>query len=174
MQPSTSGVWVCSYTPCLPGEPHPLTPNSHLTPRSPFRSSSTPFASGPDDTAEDILARIGEGKIALSGGNWNSVSSAAKDLVLRMLHVDPMQRYTAAQVLQHQWVTSRQSLPDSRLSIKDSRIKVRGAGRLRERENLFFCDWLYILSVSVSFEIVFLLNVYLRVKRLCFLSISFI
>ena len=89
-----------------------------------FRSSSTPFATGPEDTAEDILARIGEGKISLSGGNWNSVSSAAKDLVLRMLHVDPMQRYSAAQVLQHQWVAARASLPDSKLSIKDTKIKV--------------------------------------------------
>ena len=42
-----------------------------------------------------------------------------------MLHVDPMQRYTAAQVLQHQWVTSRAALPDSKLSIKDNKIKVR-------------------------------------------------
>ena len=96
---------------------------THLPPSS-FRSSSTPFATGPEDTAEDILARIGEGKISLTGGNWNSISSAAKDLVLRMLHVDPMQRYTAAQVLQHQWVTSRSSLPDSKLSIKDTKIKV--------------------------------------------------
>ncbi|CAI8017761.1 Ribosomal protein S6 kinase alpha-3 [Geodia barretti] len=86
-------------------------------------AGSTPFATGPEDTAEDILARIGEGKISLTGGNWNSISSAAKDLVLRMLHVDPMQRYTAAQVLQHQWVTSRSSLPDSKLSIKDTKIK---------------------------------------------------
>ena len=86
--------------------------------------SSTPFAAGPDDTPKEILARIGEGKISLSGGNWDSVSSAAKDLVLRMLHVDPMQRYTAAQVLQHQWIATRSSLPDSKLSIRDTKIKV--------------------------------------------------
>ena len=38
----------------------------------------TPFAHGPDDTPEDILARIGSGKYALSGGNWDSISDAAK------------------------------------------------------------------------------------------------
>ncbi|KAB0405940.1 hypothetical protein E2I00_012947, partial [Balaenoptera physalus] len=38
----------------------------------------TPFANGPDDTPEDILARIGSGKYALSGGNWDSISDAAK------------------------------------------------------------------------------------------------
>ena len=85
---------------------------------------TTPFATGPEDTPKEILARIGEGKISLTGGNWDSVSSAAKDLVLRMLHVDPMQRYTAAQVLQHQWITTRSSLPDSKLSVRDNKIKV--------------------------------------------------
>ena len=38
----------------------------------------TPFANGPDDTPDDILARIGSGKYALSGGNWDSISDAAK------------------------------------------------------------------------------------------------
>lgn len=85
----------------------------------------TPFATGPEDTPKQILARIGEGKIPLSGGNWDSVSQSAKDLVLRMLHVDPMQRWTAAQVLSHSWITSRGSLPDFKLSVNDQKIKVR-------------------------------------------------
>ena len=42
-----------------------------------------------------------------------------------MLHVDPMQRWTAAQVLSHPWITSRGSLPDFKLSINDRKIKVR-------------------------------------------------
>ena len=44
------------------------------------------------------MTRIGEGKINLTGGNWDTISAAAKDLVLRMLHVDPQQRCTAMQV----------------------------------------------------------------------------
>ena len=40
--------------------------------------SHTPFANGPNDTPNDILSRIGEGKFTLSGGNWDSVSPAAK------------------------------------------------------------------------------------------------
>ena len=85
---------------------------------------STPFATGPEDTPKQILARIGEGKISLTGGNWDSVSPSAKDLVLRMLHVDPMQRWTAVQVLSHPWIVSRDSLPDFKLSINDNKIKV--------------------------------------------------
>ena len=86
--------------------------------------SSTPFASGPEDNAEKILARIGEGKVTLSGGNWDSISKGAKDLVLRMLNIDPSQRYTATQVLTHPWITSRESLPDIKLPIRDTKIKV--------------------------------------------------
>ena len=43
-----------------------------------IKSSYTPFANGPDDTPEEILARIGSGKFSLSGGYWNSVSDTAK------------------------------------------------------------------------------------------------
>ncbi|CAJ0938338.1 unnamed protein product [Ranitomeya imitator] len=38
----------------------------------------TPFANGPEDTPEEILARIGSGKFTLRGGNWNTVSASAK------------------------------------------------------------------------------------------------
>ena len=72
-----------------------------------FACSQTPFANGPTDTPEVILARIGEGKFALSGGNWDAVSGLAKDLVARMLHVDPRQRITLQQVLAHRWLARR-------------------------------------------------------------------
>uniref|UniRef100_A0A8C7CMZ2 Ribosomal protein S6 kinase n=2 Tax=Oncorhynchus kisutch TaxID=8019 RepID=A0A8C7CMZ2_ONCKI len=71
----------------------------------------TPFANGPEDTPEEILARIGSGKFSLTGGYWNSVSAEAKELVSKMLHVDPHQRLTAGQVLCHPWVTHRDHLP---------------------------------------------------------------
>ncbi|XP_076976944.1 ribosomal protein S6 kinase alpha-2 isoform X4 [Tamandua tetradactyla] len=82
----------------------------------------TPFANGPDDTPEEILARIGSGKYALSGGNWDSISDAAKDVVSRMLHVDPQQRLTAVQVLTHPWVVNRECLPQSQLSRQDVQL----------------------------------------------------
>lgn len=43
-----------------------------------FSCSFTPFANGPDDTPEEILARIGSGKFSLTGGYWTSVSNEAK------------------------------------------------------------------------------------------------
>uniref|UniRef100_A0A673TU25 non-specific serine/threonine protein kinase n=1 Tax=Suricata suricatta TaxID=37032 RepID=A0A673TU25_SURSU len=86
----------------------------------------TPFANGPDDTPEEILTRIGSGKYALSGGNWDSVSDAAKDVVSKMLHVDPHQRLTAVQVLKHPWIVNREYLSHSQLSRQDVHL-VKGA-----------------------------------------------
>ncbi|XP_022416645.1 ribosomal protein S6 kinase alpha-2 isoform X2 [Delphinapterus leucas] len=86
----------------------------------------TPFANGPDDTPEDILARIGSGKYALSGGNWDSISDAAKDVVSKMLHVDPQQRLTAVQVLRHPWIVNREYLSPNQLRRQDVHL-VKGA-----------------------------------------------
>ncbi|XP_077672791.1 ribosomal protein S6 kinase alpha-3 isoform X3 [Eretmochelys imbricata] len=80
----------------------------------------TPFANGPDDTPEEILARIGSGKFSLTGGYWNSVSVTAKDLVSKMLHVDPHQRLTAAQVLRHPWIVDCDQLPQYQLNRQDA------------------------------------------------------
>uniref|UniRef100_A0A7N4NV52 non-specific serine/threonine protein kinase n=1 Tax=Sarcophilus harrisii TaxID=9305 RepID=A0A7N4NV52_SARHA len=86
----------------------------------------TPFANGPSDTPEEILTRIGGGKFTLSGGNWDTISETAKDLVSKMLHVDPHRRLTAKQVLQHPWVTQKDKLPQSQLSHQDVQlVKVR-------------------------------------------------
>uniref|UniRef100_A0A665WY94 non-specific serine/threonine protein kinase n=1 Tax=Echeneis naucrates TaxID=173247 RepID=A0A665WY94_ECHNA len=87
----------------------------------------TPFANGPEDTPEEILARIGSGKFCLSGGYWTSVSAEAKDLVSKMLHVDPHQRLTAGQVLRHPWVTHRDQLPKYTLNRQDAPHLVKGA-----------------------------------------------
>uniref|UniRef100_A0A665V7C7 non-specific serine/threonine protein kinase n=1 Tax=Echeneis naucrates TaxID=173247 RepID=A0A665V7C7_ECHNA len=58
----------------------------------------SPFASSLEDTAEEILAQIGSGKLIITGGNWDLVSDEAQDIVIKMLHVDPHQRLTAPQV----------------------------------------------------------------------------
>ncbi|KAM5325152.1 ribosomal protein S6 kinase alpha-2 isoform 5-T5 [Glossophaga mutica] len=86
----------------------------------------TPFANGPDDTPEEILARISSGKYALSGGNWDFISDAAKDVVSKMLHVDPQQRLTAVQVLKHPWIVNREYLSPNQLSRQDVHL-VKGA-----------------------------------------------
>ncbi|KAM8913878.1 ribosomal protein S6 kinase alpha-1 isoform 3-T3 [Spinachia spinachia] len=86
----------------------------------------TPFANGPEDTPNEILNRIGNGHFSLTGVNWDTVSEAAKDLVSKMLHVDPHQRLTAKQVLKHPWIVQRDKLPNSQLPHQDPKL-VKGA-----------------------------------------------
>ena len=78
-------------------------------------SGETPFAQGVNDSAQQIIDRIGHGSFKLSGGNWDGISPAAKDLVKQMLHVDPTQRITAAGILAHPWIASKSELSDSSL-----------------------------------------------------------
>ncbi|KAJ3612971.1 hypothetical protein NHX12_019228, partial [Muraenolepis orangiensis] len=86
----------------------------------------TPFANGPEDTPNEILSRIGSGHFSLKGGNWDGMSNLAKDLVSKMLHVDPHQRLTAKQVLKHPWIVQRDQLPNSQLPHQDLKL-VKGA-----------------------------------------------
>ncbi|XP_054273253.1 ribosomal protein S6 kinase 2 beta isoform X3 [Macrosteles quadrilineatus] len=86
----------------------------------------SPFANGPTDTPTDILRRISECQLDLTGGNWATVSAEAKDLVRRMLHIDPHRRPTAAQVLLHTWLTNRHQLPTHRLVLQEA-AQLKGA-----------------------------------------------
>uniref|UniRef100_A0A8D1NNT3 non-specific serine/threonine protein kinase n=2 Tax=Sus scrofa TaxID=9823 RepID=A0A8D1NNT3_PIG len=77
--------------------------------------------------APEILLRIGNGKFSLSGGNWDSISDGAKDLLSHMLHMDPQQRYTTEQVLKHSWITHRDQLPNDQPNRNDTSQAVKGA-----------------------------------------------
>ncbi|KAK9499001.1 hypothetical protein O3M35_003524 [Rhynocoris fuscipes] len=70
----------------------------------------TPYANSPSDTPTDILQRIGDSKIDLETGNWASISPEAKDLVRKMLHVEPGKRPNANNLLNEPWLTQRHRL----------------------------------------------------------------
>jgi len=82
-------------------------------------AGETPFASGPEDSPEDILQRIGKGQYDMNSGNWLTVSSLAKDIVTKMLDVNPSRRLTTGQILAHPWMTSRNQ-PTTNLLRQDS------------------------------------------------------
>ncbi|XP_034730084.1 ribosomal protein S6 kinase alpha-2-like isoform X1 [Etheostoma cragini] len=86
----------------------------------------SPFARSTEETADEILAQIGSGKVIITGGNWDLVSDVAKDIVTKMLHVDPHQRLTAPQVLRHPWIVDRDQLSDKALARQDA-LTVKGA-----------------------------------------------
>lgn len=86
----------------------------------------TPFATGPTDDVENILARLESGKLNMCSGNWRYISENSKDLVGRMLNLNPKNRCSAADVLKHKFIQSRHILPDSRLRFEDIQA-VKGA-----------------------------------------------
>lgn len=89
-------------------------------------SGKTPFKLMPDDTTEVLLSRLNEAKVNFDEGNWKHVSLEAKDLVRRMLNMDPRHRITSNSILKHPWITNIESLPDVKLSLQDG-DSVRGA-----------------------------------------------
>jgi len=84
-------------------------------------AGQTPFATGPEDTPDEILGRIGEGKYNINTGNWMTVSQHAKDLVTDMLELDPARRITASQIMCHPWLTSRNQ-PNTHLIYQESHL----------------------------------------------------
>ncbi|GFQ93195.1 ribosomal protein S6 kinase alpha-3 [Trichonephila clavata] len=79
----------------------------------------SPFANGPEDDMKKILARLELGKIDMDTEIWRRISLSAKNLVIKMLDLNPKNRYSAADVLNHEFIRARYLLPNTRLKLKD-------------------------------------------------------
>lgn len=90
-------------------------------------SGRTPFATGPEDPPAMILKRIGEGNVIMEGGTWDNVTDQAKDLLKKMLHIDPGQRLSAAQVLHHPWIRTKSQIPERKITINDTASRIKEA-----------------------------------------------
>ena len=60
----------------------------------PFKGSCT----------EDLLHNVEKGKFSMDGPVWNKISSEAKDLVIKMLELDPKKRISAKDAMDHTWI----------------------------------------------------------------------
>ena len=70
-----------------------------LSGRQPFKHSSR--------SIDSLKAAILSAKyFPLTGNRWTRVSSPAKQLVKRILQVNPDQRLTAAEILEQEWFTA--------------------------------------------------------------------
>ncbi|CAB3362156.1 Hypothetical predicted protein [Cloeon dipterum] len=78
-------------------------------------AGKAPFVNSSNDTGKDILGRIGEGRFELENGVWRNISSEAKDMVSKMLDMDPNRRPTASLLLSHPWLANPNSLPSQKL-----------------------------------------------------------
>jgi serine/threonine protein kinase len=56
-----------------------------------------------DDNFE-LFEIIKRGQYSMKGKIWESVSDAAKDLIRRLLTVDPSKRITGKDILEHPWI----------------------------------------------------------------------
>jgi len=74
------------------------------------------------DTDAEVLAKVKTGNFAFNNSHWKSVSEDAKDLIRKMLKMNPEERITAKDTLNHVWVknkapkASHQSLGDAQLA----------------------------------------------------------
>lgn len=68
-----------------------------------------PFDETNDASDDEIAARIRVGAFACESARWQRLSAPARDLVQRLLTVDPRVRLTAEQVLQHEWIVRNSS-----------------------------------------------------------------
>ncbi|CAH1400330.1 unnamed protein product [Nezara viridula] len=58
-------------------------------------------------TRHRLYHSICQGKLYMDSPLWETISEGAKDLIRRMLHVDPNQRITIQEVLNHRWLRDR-------------------------------------------------------------------
>lgn len=57
------------------------------------------------DTEAKFYGRIQRGEYDFARPVWNNVSDEAKDLIRKMLVVDPSKRWSASECLKHPWIT---------------------------------------------------------------------
>ena len=65
-----------------------------------------------DANRDKLFQKIIKGKYEFHEQKWSGVSEEAKDLVRLLLTVDPSQRVTAREALQHPWITAAGSVED--------------------------------------------------------------
>jgi len=67
-------------------------------------SGRLPFAA---DSDNELFKLIMVGDLVWKSPQFDTVSAEAKDLISKLIVVDPVERYTAEQALQHPWITSK-------------------------------------------------------------------
>jgi len=74
-------------------------------------SGRLPFAA---DSDADLFKLIMVGDLVWKSPQFDTVSAEAKDLISKLIVVEPEQRWTATQALQHPWIVSRAGTAQSK------------------------------------------------------------
>ena len=59
------------------------------------------------ETDADVLTKVRLGNFTFNAADWKNVSDDAKDLIKKLLKMNPRDRYTAEQALAHVWVKNK-------------------------------------------------------------------
>ncbi|EER11618.1 Calcium-dependent protein kinase, putative [Perkinsus marinus ATCC 50983] len=59
------------------------------------------------ETDADVLTKVRLGNYTFNASDWKGISEDAKDLIRKLLKINPRDRYTAEQALNHLWVRNK-------------------------------------------------------------------
>jgi len=78
-----------------------------------------PFSSRTNNQ-EELFDQILSGLFEFNSPDWDEISYPAKELISLMLQVDPLQRYSAYEILQHPWIRAKGSVatPNARAYLR--------------------------------------------------------
>lgn len=63
-----------------------------------------------EESNEKLFELIKSGKLDFTGPQWEKISDEAKDLIKKLLDIDPNKRYKADQICKHPWITGEKAL----------------------------------------------------------------
>jgi len=59
------------------------------------------------ETDQEVLAKVRLGNFSFNAADWKNVSEDAKNLIRMLLKMNPRDRYTAEQALNHEWIKNK-------------------------------------------------------------------
>ena len=79
------------------------------------------------ETDEDLYRLIRAGEYDITGDAWATISDEAKDLLCRLLTIDPTVRLSATEAMQHHWITtaSHTDAHNTHLDVAHTQIKTK-------------------------------------------------
>jgi serine/threonine protein kinase len=128
----TSGRLGSSFLFCLPG-----TPRYGQSVRLKRKYHPTDVCSYPpffEDDQPALFEAIKTGRYNFDPRDWGQISPGAKDLVSKILVVDPLKRYTSAEILAHPWMQAdAATLPNVMLASTQQQLRQFNAKRKLKR-----------------------------------------
>lgn len=106
-----------------------------------------------DDNNKKLFAMIVNAKYDFPDPYWTDVSQLAKDLVIQLLKVNPSERLTASEILQHPWMTTdapRYHLTHFQSNLKSYNMKRRFRTAIRTVQATNFIKNVAINSLSFN------------------------